>query len=227
MAQALPIAKHRLVAGGVLALPVAGVIPGASALTVDVTAIAPSTAGSVRVFPGPCPAVLTTQPAVSSVTFAKGVTTANTVLVGVAAGQLCVYSSAATDLVVDVQAVHDGNGRDVLPRQPRRLIDTRSFGARTPLGAGSVLTTDLDGLLAVPAGASAAIVNLTSFATTASGSITASPCGGAIPVPSNVNAVAGSTVSNLAIVPVTGDHRICLSSKAATHLLVDLQGWIL
>jgi hypothetical protein len=225
--QLLPIAKQRLAAGTVLTLPVASALPGASAVTVNVIAVAPSAAGFVRLFPGACPATLARPPVVTSVDFAAAISAANTVLVGVAAGQVCAYASAATDLVVDLHAVHDAAGHDVRPSPPRRLVDTRSLPPRTPLVANSTFTIDLDGLVAVPTGATAAVVNLTAFATSVGGRIVALPCGTAAPVTSNLNPAVGVTTSNLAVVPLTSDHRICLRTTSSTHLLIDLEGWIL
>jgi hypothetical protein len=227
MAQTLPVPQQRVAARGVLALAVGGVAPGAAALTVNITAAFPAAAGFVTAFPGPCPATLATAPATSSVNFARGATTAGSVVVGVASNQVCVYASVATDLIVDLQGVHDGAGHDVLPVPTTRVIDTRTLAPGAPVAAGATLTADLDGLLPVPAGADAAIVNLTSLSSAASGWITAYPCGQPVPGASNLNPVRGAIVANMALVPLTADHRICLYSRSSTHLLVDVEGWIL
>jgi hypothetical protein len=107
---------------------------------------------------------------------------------------------------------------------PVRLVDTRepdqAFGR---LRRGTVATLDLSDI--VPAGTTAAVLNLTTTATAANGWLRAFPCSGREPSTSNVNQRVGRTVTNTAIVPI-GDGRLCFTSHTVTDVVVDLNGWL-
>jgi hypothetical protein len=51
------------------------------------------------------------------------------------------------------------------------------------------------------------------------------PCGER-PLTSNVNFVAGATVPNAVIAPVSPDGTVCITSTAATYLVVDVFGYL-
>lgn len=97
-----PVAKQRVLGGQTLAVPVAGSfgVPGtAQAVVLNVTAVGPVGAGHVRVFGCGANAV----PNASTLNFAAGGTVANTAVVGPGAGgAVCVYTTATTDIVVDL-----------------------------------------------------------------------------------------------------------------------------
>jgi hypothetical protein len=79
-----------------------------------------------------------------------------------------------------------------------------------------------------PAGATAALVNLTITGATAAGYVTAEPCtaapAGARPS-SNGNTAIGQTVANLAVVPLDSKGRFCLFRSQPMHTVVDVQGF--
>ena len=60
-----------------------------------------------------------------------------------------------------------------------------------------------------------------------SGFVTLWSCDGVgPPTASNVNFVAGLTVPNLVVVPVSASGEVCvLTAESATHLIADLNGW--
>src|SRR5690606_40476799 len=107
---------------------VAGVPAGAAGVALNVTAVRTSGGGFLQVWP--CGA---TKPATSSVNFTSaGAVEPNAVLVPVdASGEVCVSSSVATDLLVDVtggfeSGVRSGSG-------DLRLVDPRNGkGVRWP-----------------------------------------------------------------------------------------------
>ncbi|MEO6652674.1 MAG: hypothetical protein ABIP17_08465 [Ilumatobacteraceae bacterium] len=74
--------------------------------------------------------------------------------------------------------------------------------------------------------APAAAIAITATATAAGGFVSAGPCelfqGGAIPATSNLNHMAGQTVTNLALVELDAG-RVCLFTLASAHLIVDVQ----
>jgi hypothetical protein len=99
---------------------VAGVPEGAAGVALNVTAVRTSGWGFMQVWP--CGA---TKPSTSSVNFTSaGAVEPNAVLVPVdASGEVCVSSSVATDLLVDVTAWFDGGLRS--GDGELRLVDTR------------------------------------------------------------------------------------------------------
>ena len=77
----------------------------------------------------------------------------------------------------------------------------------------------------MPADASAAVLNVTVDDARAEGFITVFPCDSPQPLTSNLNYLAGSTVPNLVISKIAADGTVCLFTNAATHLVVDVNGY--
>lgn len=105
----------RLQAGSITPLQVAGrgVIPAAaSAAVLNLTAIDPASQGYITLFPCPSGSVSSTDiPTASNLNFSAGQTVANSALVGLgAAGQVCIYTSATTHVVVGASASVEGDG---------------------------------------------------------------------------------------------------------------------
>ncbi len=79
-----------------------------------------------------------------------------------------------------------------------------------------------------PAGATAALVNITLTGATTPGYVTAEDCG-AVTQParqwSNGNFGNGQTVANLSVVPIDANGRFCLYESSAVHSIVDVQGF--
>jgi len=73
----------------------------------------------------------------------------------------------------------------------------------------------------VPLDATAVALNVTVDGPDASGFVTVYPCGGSLPLASNVNFVAGQTVANAVTVAVGVVGRVCVYTSTATHLIVD------
>ena len=88
-------------AGATVELTVAGrngVPADADAVMLNVTAVAPDAAGFLTVFPCGSP-----LPSASNLNFDAGQVVANTVLAKIGAdGKVCIYASAATDIVADI-----------------------------------------------------------------------------------------------------------------------------
>ena len=109
---------------------------------------------------------------------------------------------------------------DPLP-VPVRVVDTRSATGGTRLAAGATLTVDLG--TTVPAAATAAAVNLTVDGAAASGFLTAWDCQGPAPTVSSLNHPARSPRAAHAVVTLAAS-RFCITSKAATDVIVDVFG---
>ncbi|HUC33851.1 MAG TPA: hypothetical protein VMS14_10625 [Ilumatobacteraceae bacterium] len=208
----------RLTAGTVRRISVAGragVVTGSTGVAINVTAVRPAANGFLTAYP--CTA---SQPAVSSVNFRAGQTIANLAHVSLAAdGALCVVSSAATDVVIDVAGAYGPGGTHALRSlTPLRLLDTRTNGAR--LAAGSEYSIDPQGNTAA---GDAVEVSVVATAAVAAGYLTLWPCGQPKPTVSNLNYETGGARSNHAVVFV-GDGGLCVASSTDVHVVVDLNG---
>jgi hypothetical protein len=216
--EALPVAQIRLAAGGLLTVDV-GALPGAAgatAATVNVTAAAPEGSGFISVLPGPCVGV-TLPPTTSNLNVTPGRDVAASSTVGLGGGELCVFTSTATDLVVDLQALHGTAGGATVTVDPLRVVDTRDT---VRLTQGQSLPVDIGTV------SEAAIVNLTAVDASGSGFLTLYPCGAGVPTASNLNVVAGVVVANRAVVSTGGTNQFCLYSSVATDAVIDVEGYV-
>jgi hypothetical protein len=217
--QALRSAQNQLGPGQLLTVDVAAFTgtDAAMAATVNVTAADPSGAGFVSVLPGPCASVVL-PPATSNLNVTMGRDVAASATVALGNGELCVFSSVATDIVVDLQALHGTTGDAVIATDPARILDTRNAQR---VAAGGSLQIQVD---TAPA---AAIVNLTAVEPSGRGFITLYPCGSTMPIASNLNVVAGAIVANRAIVSTGGSNRFCVFSSVDTDVVIDVEGLIM
>ena len=132
------------------------------------------------------------------------------------AGRACVYNQSPTHLIVDIQGyLAAGAFDDVVDT---RLLDTRS-GLRPASGSQTVLTGRAN---------STAVVSLVATNTTAAGYVQALACGATPGSASNLNVDApGSTVAGLAFVHFDAAGQVCLYTQSSTHLVVDVQGYLI
>jgi hypothetical protein len=219
-------------AGSTLALTVAGRggVPatGATGVTVGVVAVGPDRPGFVTVWP--CGQA---RPLAANLNVTKSVVIANLVQAALAtAGTICLYTTATTHLVVDVQgyfASAGGLGSLFVPAVPARLLDTRSgFGAPGPgaVQGGVALPVTVTGRAGVPStGVVATVVNIAVVAPTGSGFVTAYACGTPLPPTANVNYAAGQVRANAATARLGASGQVCLRPSATTQLVADVQGW--
>jgi CotH kinase protein len=131
-------------------------------------------------------------------------------------GAACVFTSAATHVVADVQGyLTDGAFDDI---DDERLVDTRDGGAPLP-AAGSV--TVLRGRAD-----SVGIVSLVATQAGAPGFLQVLPCDATPGATSNVNYDhAGATTNGLTTVEFGPDGRACVYTLAPAHIVADVQGY--
>jgi len=217
-------------------------VPGdATAVVLNVTAVAPTAAGYVTVHPGGA------VPNASNLNFAPGQTVAVHVTATVASDDMVelVNAVGSTHLVVDLAGWYGPTGsggpstnRLTLLATPGRAMDSRAgtlgyaeavfgpSGRTTPVPAGGELAVQVAGLGGVPADATAVVMNVTAVGATKSTWITAYPGGQARPVASSLNLAAGRTVANLVVLPVGPGGVVRFYNEAGdTHLIVDVTGW--
>jgi hypothetical protein len=209
--------------GGVLTFPT-GVPSNAIAVVLNVTAVAPSTAGFLTVYPDGA-----SFPQASSVDFAGGQTTANLVTVGLNSGVVDIFNhSGTTNVLADLQGYYvaytDGAGFTTTP--PTRVLDTRDGtgrgGAVGPVGPNSTFSLAVP---AIPVDATAVMVNLTATGGTAPSTLTAYATGSARPATSNLNFDTGQTMANLVVVPVNSRKFSIWNNAGSVDLVGDLVGY--
>jgi flagellum-specific peptidoglycan hydrolase FlgJ len=208
----------------------AGVPSGVSSAVLNVTVDAPQLAGFITVYP--CGAPI---PTASNLNYVAGQTVPNAVISKLsAAGTVCLFASAATHLVVDVTGYFATTNVVVPLGAPARLLETR--GGLTTVDAqfnntglrpdqGTIQLT-VNGRAGIPANASAVVLNVTVDQARGGGFLTVYPTGEGRPLSSNLNYVAGQTVPNAVIARLGAGGTLCIYTQAATHLIVDVAGYI-
>jgi cell wall-associated NlpC family hydrolase len=202
-------------AGTVLIIPVAGSggVPstGVTAASLNVTATSAAAVGFVTVFP--CGGE---TPNASNLNLVAGGTVANGVVTATdAAGAVCVVSSVATHLIVDMNGWFGSaalGSFTAIP--PVRIMDTRTT---TRLVANTTLE--------VPVGSQSAVaLNVTIAEPVASGFVTVWPCGLTKPNASSINFAKGQTIANAVNIGVGIAGKVCVVSTVATQVIVDHNG---
>ncbi len=205
-----------------------GVPPEASAVVLNVTVTEPATAGFVTVFP--CGTGL---PTTSNLNFTAGTTIPNAVVAKIGTGgRVCFYTSTTTHLIVDANGAFDarpGFG----PLVPARLVDTRPggitvdglYGGIGQRSAGAITEFQVTQRGGIPADATAVVLNVTVTDTASPGFVTVFPCGATLPTASNLNFTVGATIPNAVVAKVGTNGRVCFYTQAATHLIVDVNGY--
>ncbi len=202
-----------------------GVPGGASAVSGNFTIVGQVGGGYLTVWN--CGAV---RPVVSTVNFGSGEVAPNAATVPLdGSGRVCVFSTTATDLVVDVNGYFGTSGpAKFTPVTPVRLLDTRTVPCSTScrLGAGQTVELQIGGSGSVPAGVSAVTLNVTSTDAGDLGYITVYACDGERPEVSNLNPTPGRVRPNLVVTPVSAQGKVCVFTLNDTDLVVDLTGYL-
>ena len=204
-----------------------GVPTTAGAVVLNVTVTEAQVPGYITVYP--CEGEL---PNAANLNYEAGSTIPNAVVAEVGSGgTTCLFTTAATHLVVDVNGYHPA-GRSFVPVRPARLLDSRE-GMATADGlfagaglrpTGSITELQVTGRAGVAPDAAAVVLNVTVTEAQAPGFVTVFPCDG-VPNAANVNYVTGSTIPNLVIAKIGAGGTVCLFVMEATHLVVDVNGY--
>ena len=206
---------------------VAGVLPSATSVVVNLTATDVAGSGFTTAFPAGGD-----TPNASNLNYRGGDTRANLAVVQVGAdGEIALHAAeSSVHLIVDVMGSFGPYGGDVTAIEPRRLVDSR-VGLRAgpdQLGEGAVVSIPVRGVEGVPAAATAVVVNVTATDTVGFGYFTVFPSEAAIPGSSNVNFNApGQNVANLVMVKLGADGGInVLNGVAPASLVIDVVGYV-
>lgn len=212
----LGLRGRQLSAGETIRLPTAGrgsLGSDAATVVANITAVRPESGGFVTAW-----ACDDERPETSVLNYTAGVTRGNEVMVGLSDdGVLCIYSSSATDLTVDVSgwsAPADQINNDFAPV---RLLDTRVNG-RSKTRLARVRIEGIERLDVI-----AATVNVTAVQPEGLGFLTYGVCGNTQPTTAVLNFRPGENGGNEIIVnPQVGTGEFCIASSVPTHLTVDL-----
>jgi hypothetical protein len=146
-------------------------------------------------------------------------------------GRIALYTSAGTDLVLDVAgwytdetAPDDGHGLFVAV-DPGRLLDTRTDLGVLP-APGSTLPLSVVGRRGLPpAGIGSVVTHVTVTQSQQPGYLTASPGGLDRPLAANLNVTGpGQTIANLTVTKL-GPKELSYYLHCGGHLVVDVAGW--
>jgi len=193
----------------------------------NVTAVAPQADGHLTVYP--CG---TAPPNTSNVNFVAGQSIPNLVVVKSDGGGVCVFTSAATHLIVDVSGYFPASST-FHSLAPQRLIDSRPTGQTVDaqfqaLGlraAGTTTQLQITGRGGVPTYATSVALNVTVTGAQDGGYVTVYPCGSPLPNASNLNFSAGQTIPNLVISKIGTGGKVCLFTSATTDIIADVNGY--
>lgn len=197
------------------------------AVLLNVTAVNPSDRGFLTIF-----GCGVDRPTASNLNYVAGRNVANAVVASPGSdGEVCVYTSSATDLIVDVNG-QDTSPFNTQPVTPARYVDTRATGETFDgnqqgdgrLAAGATFEVDLDRGPIEPS-AGAAFVNVTAVNPSDKGFLTVFPCDVTRPTASNVNFEAGQNVPNTVLAKISADRTICVYSSVETDLIVDANAY--
>lgn len=220
----LPGSEIELQVGGRNGVPL-----DAEAVIVNVTAVGATETGFVTVHPCVEP-----RPNTASLNHVAGVNRGNELLASLdASGKLCIYTSAAIELTADVVG-HVEAGTSLTAIEPARLLDTREIGETIDSqfagggkrAADTELSLPVIGRAGVPVGAKGVVLNVTVVGPEATGFVTVDPCAELRPNTASLNYVPGINGGNEIIASLDADGKVCLYTSAATHLAVDIVGYL-
>ena len=198
-----------------------GVAATAKAVALNVTVTQPKSSGFVTAYP--CGQ---SRPTASNLNYTSGLTIPNLVVLALpASGKVCLYTSAETHLVADVDGYFSKDS-DFEPMSPRRLVDTRSaVNPAIKVPAGSTLQVQTTARYGIPDDAAAVSLNVTAVDPSGSGYLTTFPCGTTRPTASTLNYVKGQVIPNAVLSKTGSGGNVCIYTLAAVHLVVDVNGW--
>ncbi|MBD0689491.1 right-handed parallel beta-helix repeat-containing protein [Streptomyces sp. CBMA123] len=118
-------------------------------------------------------------------------------------------------------------GSEYVAFGPTRLLDSRDGSGTPKVGGFSTTRVQVAGANGIPAGATAAVLNVTVTDSTGAGHVTVYADGSpSVPTTSNVNYTAGQTVPNMVVAQVGAGGYVDLQNAGAPlDLVVDITGY--
>ncbi len=166
------------------------------------------------------------RPVVSTLNAPTGAVTANTAVVPAGqAGDISVFATDDTDLIVDVNGYFGApatGGLSYYTQTPCRVFDTRNSTSAQPLTGQQSVT--VAGNCSLPATAKAYVTNATVIPSGPLSFLTLWPDSGTRPNASTLNAYDGTVTSNMAVIP-TQAGSLNVFSTNPTQLILDVTGY--
>ncbi len=166
------------------------------------------------------------RPVVSTLNAPTGAVTANAAVVPAGqAGDVSVFATDDTDLIVDVNgyyAAPAAGGLSYYTQVPCRVLDTRSGTGTQPFNGQR--TVPFAGSCSLPSNAKAFVTNATVVPSGPLSFLTLWPDSGNRPNASTLNAYDGTVTSNMAIVPSQAG-SLNVFATDPTHLILDIEGY--
>ena len=197
-----------------------GVPSTALVYSLNLTAVPRGPLGFLTVWPTGQP-----QPFVSTLNAPTGTITANAAIVSAgASGQVDVFTTSDTDLVIDINgyfAASGGNGLSLYNLRPCRVLDTRNPPGTPPFSGQKDVNVAASGCGA--SAAAAFVFNATAVPAGPLDYLTLWPQGDSQPFVSTLNAEDGAITGNMSIVP-TSNGSISAWATDPTQLVLDIFG---
>ncbi|WP_344466404.1 PKD domain-containing protein [Kitasatospora kazusensis] len=202
---------------------------GTTAVVLNVTAVNPTAAGFLTVYPSG-----QTRPTTSNSNFVAGQTAAHLVTVPVGRdGTIKIYNhTGAVNVLVDLVGWYSSNGEERFTSlTPSRVLDTRvGTGTATPgqLGPQGSVCFPLPAGLGLPAHTDEVVLNLTATGADHAGFLTAT-VDSSLRFFSSLNFAPGETVANQVIVPISapmGNGKVCVNNGPGhVDAVADITGY--
>ncbi len=189
----------------------AGVPSGTAGVLVRLTVTGASSSGYLVTY-----ACETGAPVASQLSFRQGGGAVGTSMVRVVKGQICVMSSVAAKVKVEVLAAQSASGVGLQAVTATRVLDTRTTGRLAP---GTQLQI-ANSVLGVLADAQALSVALTFVNPDAAGTFSMGFCGQGL----WTTAMSADPVSSLSMTMRVNPSGWCLTSTVATDVIIDVTG---
>jgi hypothetical protein len=216
---------------------------GIVAIEASISVVNPKAGGYLRAYPYNTP-----MPTATFLNFTKGVSTTNTGTIPLTVSpdmqlEVVSFSSARTDIVIDVQGYFAGSavgGTRFVPQIPCRIADTRAGGGAvaaqgqrslTVTGSGAAFAAQggKAGGCAIPAGAEAVQASITAVTPSAAGYLRAWPVGTPMPTATALNFAKAISTTNTGTVTiaVSGEQQLQIlnASGDVNHFVIDVQGY--
>lgn len=205
----------------------AGVPADARAVIANITAVAPAADGFLTAHPCVDP-----RPFTASLNYTTGVNLGDEVIVGLDNGDMCVFSSGATQMTIDVVGYVPAASTYV-PVDPERLLDTRAGGTTVDgdyagIGApgdGGMLEVEVENRGSIPNATDMVVVYVAAINADRAGFVTVWDCETEQPLASSLNYVAGTTRGNEVVVALD-EFTMCLFTSDEADLTVDIVGYV-
>lgn len=222
-------AANGVVTVKVTGTPEASLPADTAAVVLNVTSTKAEGSGFVTAYPCDKP-----KPVSANLNLAANTVRGNLLVSKVsAAGTVCLFTSAGTELTADLQGSYPA-GTSFVPVVPERILETRRDNPDGRIGhtgdkpiAGEVIELEVIGVGANPAseGSGTVMLNIAAIQAESNGYITVFECGTTMPLAANGVYAPGANTSTLIAAPVNEDGRTCIFTSGSAHLTADISGY--